>query len=28
MAGPWKITVMAQAEGFAPLQRVLLVQVV
>jgi nitrogen fixation protein FixH len=27
MAGPWKITVMAQAEGFAPLQRVLLVQV-
>jgi nitrogen fixation protein FixH len=28
MAGPWKITVMAQAEGFAPLQQMLLVQVV
>src|SRR5260221_1462223 len=27
MAGPWKITVMAQAKGFAPLQRVLLAQV-
>ena len=28
MAGPWKITVMAHAEGFAPLQQMLLVQVV
>ena len=28
MAGPWEITVMAQAEGFAPLQQMLLVQVV
>ncbi len=28
MAGPWEITVMAQADGFAPLHQSLLVQVV
>ena len=27
MAGPWKITVMAHAEGFAPLNQTVLVQV-
>jgi nitrogen fixation protein FixH len=27
MAGPWKITVMAQADGFAPLNQTMLVQV-
>ena len=27
MAGPWEITVMAQAGGFAPLNRTMLVQV-
>ncbi len=27
MAGPWEITVMAQASGFAPLHQTLLVQV-
>jgi nitrogen fixation protein FixH len=28
MAGPWEITVMAQADGFAPLHQSLLVQVI
>jgi hypothetical protein len=28
MAGPWKITLMAQADGFAPLHQSLLVEVV
>jgi hypothetical protein len=28
MAGPWEITVMAQASGFAPSHQILLVQVV
>ncbi len=28
MAGPWEITVMAQADGFAPFHQSLLVQVV
>jgi hypothetical protein len=28
MAGPWEITVMAQAEGFAPLNQAVLVQVI
>lgn len=27
MAGPWEISIMAQADGFDPLQRTLLVQV-
>ena len=28
MAGPWEITVMAQADGFAPLNQTVLVQVI